>query len=118
MLFPNVYIRLFVLIRLGGWLLAVASFGWTTWRESREHKPLRPLAEWVGMLIGAFFSWPFVLPLSLWLYLLGGLHRPLSERARNSRFPWPWWVSGSTVLILSVLIGLFVASVSVSLRGR
>ena len=118
MSFPNAFVRLFVLIWLAGGALGLASAAWITWREWREQQRLPRVTDGLLMIFGSCFSWPFVVPFSLWAFILGGTNHSWSERAMQGRWPWPWWVSGATVLVLAVLIGLVVASITVTVRGH
>lgn len=104
MLFPNVFIRLFVLIWLAGWLFALVLGGWVLRTKGRDGQRRVQSMEGVAMVLGSFLSWPFLVPFGLWAFVFPG-------RRRSSRSVCAWWVLAATVLIFVVLVGLIVASV-------
>lgn len=104
MFFPNVFIRLFLLIWLAGWLVAVVLGGWILRTKGRDGQRRVQSMEGVALVLGLFLSWPFLVPFGLWAFVFPG-------RRRSGRSTCARWVLAATVLIFLVLVGLIVASV-------
>lgn len=111
MRFPNVFIRLFVLICLSGWLLALVLVAWVL-RLERHDGQRRLLKEAVALVFGSFLAWPLLVPFGLWAFVFAG-----SGRSRAGNSPWPPWVTIAAVLIVAVLGGLILASIISSVRA-
>lgn len=76
----------------------------------RQRGQWRRPSEGLGLVVGAFFSWPFVVPFTFWAFVVSGAGRKAGERALAGRWLWPWWVTGLTLLLMGVMLGLRAAS--------
>lgn len=117
MLFPNVFIRLFVLIWLSGWLLALALGAWVSRANGNDEQRRLQLREAVALVFGSFLSWPLLVPFGLWAFAFGGGRRSSRCHAEAGVSLWPLWVTIATALIAAVLIGLIAASIISSARA-